>query len=368
LDNGRKAKELEHNRGPSEVEEEAEAGRLRRREVEVGGGGLYEVEEEVVGGCTCAADSQATAAGASRSEGMSIPREVLPGQTYMLTRRCTQRQYLMRPDPETNNAFIYCLAVAATRYRIQVLFTMAMSNHHHTGIHDPDGNYPAFLEHFHKLFAKCQNALRGRWENFWSSEQTSVVRLAEPSDVLDKLTYALTNPVKDGLVERAHHWPGVTSLDPTLRGTTLSASKPKHFFREDGPMPETISLSISRPPGFERLAPAEFAELVAMRVRQVEDTVLAERRRTGARVLGRRAILAQRCTDRPGSHEPRRGLSPQVAARSRWSRIEALLRNKTFRAAYAAARTAFISGVRDVLFPCGTYWLRRFANATCVAT
>jgi len=31
----------------------------------------------------------------------------------MITRRCTQRQFLMRPDPVTNNAFIYCLAVAA---------------------------------------------------------------------------------------------------------------------------------------------------------------------------------------------------------------------------------------------------------------
>jgi len=98
----------------------------------------------------------------------------------MITRRCTQRQFLMRPDRETNNAFIYCLAVAAAKFGIRVLFTAAMSNHHHTGIYDPDGCYPAFIEHFHKLFAKCQNALRGRWENFWSSEQTSVVRLVDP--------------------------------------------------------------------------------------------------------------------------------------------------------------------------------------------
>jgi len=75
----------------------------------------------------------------------------------MITRRCTQRQFLMQPDRETNNAFIYCLAVAAERHRIRVLFTAAMSNHHHTGIEDPEGNYPAFIEHFHKLFAKCQN-------------------------------------------------------------------------------------------------------------------------------------------------------------------------------------------------------------------
>ena len=172
----------------------------------------------------------------------------------MITRRCTQRQFLMRPDRETNNAFIYCLAVAAERYGIRVLFTVAMSNHHHTGIEDPDGNYPAFLEHFHKLFAKCQNALRGRWENFWSSEQTSVVRLADPDDVVDKMVYALTNPVKDKLVEKAHHWPGASSLDALMHGKTLVASRPRHFFRDEGAMPDVVSLRFSRPADFKDLS------------------------------------------------------------------------------------------------------------------
>jgi hypothetical protein len=45
----------------------------------------------------------------------------------MITRRCTQRQFLMRPDRETNNAFIYRLAVAAQRCWVRVLFTAAMS-------------------------------------------------------------------------------------------------------------------------------------------------------------------------------------------------------------------------------------------------
>ena len=77
--------------------------------------------------------------------------------------------------------------------------------------------------------------------------------------------------------------------------------------------------------------------------------VAAERLRTRAPVLGRRAVLQQRWSDRPGSHEPRRQLNPTVAARSKWSRIEALRRNRTFRDAYVAARAAFIAGVREVL-------------------
>ena len=298
---------------------------------------------------------------------MSLPRQVLPGQTYMITRRCTQRQFLMRPDKETNNAFIYCLAEAAVRHGIQVLFTVAMSNHHHTGIHDPLGNYPAFLEHLHKLFAKCQNALRGRWENFWSSEQTSVVRLVDPDDVIEKMSYALTNPVKDGLVEKAHHWPGVSALGSILHGKPVAARRPKHFFRDDGTMPEEVTLSFARPRGYEHLTAAEFAALVTDRIRQVEERVAIQRQREGWEVLGRKGVLSQRWSDRPGDREQRRALNPRVAARSKWSRIEALLRNRSFREAYVAARALFVEGVRDVLFPAGTYWLRRFARATCAA-
>ena len=296
---------------------------------------------------------------------MSIPRDVVPGRTYMITRRCTQRQFLMRPDDQTNNAFVYCLAVAAERYGIRILFTVAMSNHHHTGIEDPDGNYPAFLEHFHKLFAKCQNSLRGRWENFWSSEQTSVVRLVDPADVVEKMIYALTNPVKDGLVEKAHHWPGTSSLNALMHGRPLTASRPRHFFRDDGLMPETATLHFSRPAGFEELADKEFAAMVDARIRAAEEAAASERAQTGAHVLGRRAVLDQKWSDSPTSREPRRELDPRVAARSKWSRIEALLRNSIFRDAYAVARDALLAGNRGVVFPAGTYWLRRFVQATC---
>jgi len=51
----------------------------------------------------------------------------------------------------------------------------------------------------------------------------------------------------------------------------------------------------------------------------------------------------------------------QVAGRNRWSRIEALLRNRVFIADYIRAREAWLEG-NVVAFPPGTYWLRRFAN------
>ncbi len=94
---------------------------------------------------------------------------------------------------------------------------------------DRHGRYPEFVEHFHKMFARSQNTLRGRWENFWSSEQVCVVRLVNRDDVMDKLVYTATNPVKDGLVDKVHHWPGVNGLGALLAGRPLRADRPYHL-------------------------------------------------------------------------------------------------------------------------------------------
>jgi putative transposase len=55
-----------------------------------------------------------------------LPRQVLPRQFYLITRRCSQRQFLLRPDTVTNNAFLYCLIAAALRCEIDVLLPCAM--------------------------------------------------------------------------------------------------------------------------------------------------------------------------------------------------------------------------------------------------
>jgi hypothetical protein len=115
-----------------------------------------------------------------------------------------------------------------------------------------------------------------------------------------------------------------------MHGKPLVASRPRHFFRDEGAMPDVVSLSIPRPTPFKELSQTEFTAMVAERIRSVEQAVAAERSRTGIQVLGRRAILAQKWNRRPTSREPRRQLDPRIAARSKWSRIEALMRNRAF--------------------------------------
>lgn len=277
----------------------------------------------------------------------------------------------MRPDESTNQAFIYCLGLAAQRFGIQILFTMAMSNHHHTGIHDPHGNYPLFLALFHKLFAKCQNSLRGRFENFWAAEQTSVVLLAEPNDILDKLIYSLSNPVKDHLVEKASHWPGVSSLSAHLDAQPLVAEKPKHFFRQKGSLPEVVTLSFMRPPGFEHMDPLQWRNLILEKLKAEEKKAKTERqlqkksRHKSKKLLGAEGVLRQSWKNKPFTQTSHRQLKPYIASRNKWRRIEYLYRNKVFQRAYREAKDAFYQGVKDILFPAGTFWLRHVAQVKC---
>jgi len=61
---------------------------------------------------------------------MTLPRQVVPGHGYMITRRCSERRCFLRSDDDTNDALIYCLGLAAIRANVQVKFSVAMSNHY----------------------------------------------------------------------------------------------------------------------------------------------------------------------------------------------------------------------------------------------
>jgi putative transposase len=288
-----------------------------------------------------------------------VPRSVFPGCFYLITRRCTQRQFLLRPDNATNNVFIYCLGEAAQRFDIEVILPSVMSNHYHCVLFDRYGRINEFVQHFHKFVAKCMNALRGRWENLWASEPVCKVKCIKPRDVLAKIVYAATNPVKDFLVDTVAHWPGVNGLYPLLNDKPMRARRPTFFFRDEGPMPAEVTLRFVIPP--ELGDPDEIRSVLRERVEKIEGHFQARRARTGRRILGRRHVLRQSWRDSPTSIEPRRNLRPRVAAKNTWARIEALQRDRQFVVDYRAARISWLAGLSAV-FPAGTYWLHRFAG------
>ena len=113
---------------------------------------------------------------------MTAPRQVLPGKTYLVTRRCFQRQLLLRPSPSVNETFRYVLALAARRYGVLVHAFCVLSNHFHLVVTDPDARLPAFGQYLDALVARAVNASLGRWESFWAPSSYSAVALQSPAD------------------------------------------------------------------------------------------------------------------------------------------------------------------------------------------
>lgn len=297
---------------------------------------------------------------------MTAPRQVVAGRTLMLTRRCAHRHFLLRPDSVTNQTFVYCLAVAAERFGILVHAVLVMSNHYHLVITDVHGNYPAFLRYLNSLLARSLNTHRGRWENFWAAEQPSVVHLADTAAILDKTAYTLTNPVAAHLVTRAAIWPGVSSLAAFLDDGRMHAWRPRQFFDKNGEMPERAELRITPPPSFGKTSSTRWRKLVQAEVQRIEQEAESERARTGRRVLGRKAILRQQPLGSPKDLEPRRQMTPRVATRNKWLRIERLQSDKRFRELYRLAYQEWRVG-NDARFPWGTYKLRLEARVACDA-
>ncbi|MGM0578966.1 MAG: transposase [Myxococcota bacterium] len=288
---------------------------------------------------------------------MTLPRRVIPGATYLVTRRCFERRFLLVPRGQVPEVFGYCLAVAAERHGIQVHAAAALSNHWHGVVTDPSGHISAFIRDFHALTARALNAHHGRWDAVWSGQRPSLVRLVGPEDVMDKLVYTLTNVVAAGLVRRHDDWPGLH----TAPGSTLRAparfERPRRFFRHDGQLPAAVDLPVTIPPAFAGDPPEAFVERLRRQVRAREHELQEKARREGRSFLGRREVLRQRRDKRPSTFDRRRGRHPTLACATKERRLAELDALATFRTEYRAAREAWRSGDHGTTFPYGTLQL-----------
>jgi REP element-mobilizing transposase RayT len=297
---------------------------------------------------------------------MTAPRQVLPGTTYLVTRRCLQRSFFLRPSRLTNETIGYLLAVAAGRYDIQVHAYCVLSNHLHLIVTDPKARLPAFGQFLDSLVARAINAALGRWETFWAPNSYSAVALVDADDIIAKSAYVLANPVAAGLVRKARQWPGLWSDPSSISAGPLEFKKPLHFFRKDGSLPEVAGLELVAPPAFSD--PTVYCDQLRAELAAAENRALEKAAETGTGFVGVTRILKARPTARPANHERRRGLNPRVACRNKWKRIEALLRLAHFVEAYRSALRAWRLGRSGVVFPAGTYLARVTHNVPCAAT
>lgn len=295
---------------------------------------------------------------------MSLPRPIIPGQTVMITRRCTQRMFLLLPTAIVNNIFLYCLAVAAKRCGILIHAVCVLSNHYHLVASDPHGKRPEFYRWLHEFVAKAVNATHGRWENMWASEQTSVVELIDAEAQQGKTIYTMANPVAAALVASGDQWPGIR-IGPAQLNKRIIVKRPKHFFAKDSHLPKKAQLTITKLPAFAHLSDDEYRKTLGEAIETHETTLVREIIEAGRTFLGPRRIRQQSPFATPTSPEPRQTLNPRIACTNKWARIEALSRLNNFIDNYRQAYQRWRNGDASTVFPPGTYWLRIYAGVHC---
>ena len=301
---------------------------------------------------------------------MTRPRIVNPSATLAVSRRTTRRHYLLHPDEgrQMEQAYWYCLAYAAELHGVIVHAACLMSTHSHAVITDVRGEYPRFLQTFHRHLALCTKAYRGWPEEVFNKDSTAVHVLLTPEAILEAIAYLIANPVEAGAVRYARDWPGAQTLPADVGTRVVRVRRPSFYFDPDNRQwPDALALRLEMPVALELDYGPELArQRIAERVRDKQHHAWNKARRTGMAFVGPRRVLRFAHTKRASSDEVFGSLNPQFAAAGhRGAATEAVKRLRAFTAQYRQAFAAWNAGDRNACFPEGTWWMRVCHGARC---
>lgn len=311
-----------------------------------------------------------------------LPRMLKPGSTYLVTRRCLERRFRLRPERAVTDLLDYLIGYAALQAGVEIIAFVALSNHWHGVIFDPDSNLSVFMERLDSLAARALNVLHGQVGSVWEPGSYSAIKLETPAEVAEKVAYCIANPVKAGLVATPEEWPGLITHVDTLGRGMRPVKRPGFFFRQDGeerrqgeddhrphgwsdaPLPPALVWELAVPPGFDDAD--DLQRQVRLALAEKLPRIHAARRRAGKRgFLGVKTVLAQPILATPASTEKLFRLNPRLAFRDWTRRAQACSGWLVFQYTYRAALTEYRDGDLDVEFPHGTYAMRVHFGVRC---
>jgi hypothetical protein len=220
----------------------------------------------------------------------------------------------------------------------------------------------AFMQHALANIAK-EVGRHHRWRGpFWSRRYRSIV-VADTDSQVARLRYVLCQGLKEGLVDRAERWPGVSSVKATTKGTRLLGvwfDRTAQFeARRRGAEPDRLhteqiyELRLSHVPALGHLPAAEYRRYIADIIRKEEEVVRPDRAELGkASVLGERRILAQDPHEGPTRSD--RSPAPLVHATSFTARGALRAAYRAFVDAFRAAAGCLRAGL-PAEFPIGAF-------------
>lgn len=290
---------------------------------------------------------------------MTPPRRHIAGQVVLLTRRCFQRRFFLRPDSFINSVARFETARASVRHGQAVHASMVMSNHIHQISTDTTGRRSEFMRDAMREISRARNYYLKRRDSLWDGRPFGDTVLLNRETIERKLLYIWLNPVEAGLVRRAEDWPGFKIL-PRDWGKTFRIKSPDGYYGRD--TPEYVDFTPMPPPGFEDMSLEQVREHFETLLKEAEDEIY--KKRSKKKVKGALKVCQINPFSCPRTPSSFRELSPRFACKDGETLRSAIKRYKDFLADYQRQRLKWMKG-KKVEFPCGTVQLKRCAPIKC---
>ena len=297
------------------------------------------------------------------------PRWIREDAAYCEVQRTVDRQFFFKPDPLVRNIIGAAAGRMQKKFPVKIYWLLFNINHKQDGIAPLSGdpkhlqNVVSFNQQLNSIIAREINRHIGRDGGVFSSRNRSEEAVDDLS-LEQQMLYAITNPVKDGLVDRVAHWKGFSSYDQMASGnieqfTYIDHTAWHHAGGERSRKPReaftnTAYVEYSPLPSWQHLNPSERQALLRRRVRQLEQDFRATRAREGRTVVGPNKLEKLDHRDRPKTPAKK---SPQPLCHA--STVEAANEYKEafrgFLEQYKYASGMWMAGNRDVEFPRGSF-------------
>lgn len=281
-----------------------------------------------------------------------------------ITCRTLQGRLLLRPSPALNDATIGILARAARLFMVAVYAFAFLSNHYHLLIWVADtAQLAAFMNYLNSNVAREAGRL-ARWrEKFWGRRYQAVLVSGEPGAEVERLTYILSQGVKEGLVASPLDWPGVHCARALAEGTPVWGrwrsralewrARRKGVLAEADAFVEREELALTPLPCWQELEPEEQRARARQLIEGIEASARQRQAETGKSPLGRERVCRQDPRTEP--NRLKKVPAPLVHAVAPAVRRAMRLAYFRFADAYRRAAARLREGVLDVEFPEGAF-------------
>ena len=290
---------------------------------------------------------------------MAYPiRQFDPQTIFFVTSRTIQSRFLMAPSEKTNELIGGILARAVRQCHVELFAYVFTSNHFHLMVRAPSAiAMSKFMQRLQSNIAVKIGRLVG-WRGRFFARRYSAEPIVDEGAQVERLRYILAHGVKEGLVSKCRHWPGLSCIDALLENGRASFHSWRNWtlrwkmevrgerdvgrFSADCPSEAEI-LELTPLPCWAMLAAAERSRRSAQLVADIEASAPRPAVRSTSHITAQNPLSAPvktKHTARPKAH---------ASTKQLW--MEALHRYRRFHAAFRQASRDWLAGVFDVEFP-----------------